>query len=479
MNLRALRSVDDAVAVARLLGYEATPRRIHGADLGLDGDVVALRTGASPAQGFGVLITELPSKPRSLKALGRRLVDRFHDQPLAIVGVRTGTEWSEAIVVRPRLIAGGAGAVSIAKLTIDPARPTANDVDVLRSIGWDATRPVEAQQRIDEALDVERVTRRFYQGLAQHHSAVLTALRQLAADMPGVAAGVSVAGGAERVALRIVTQILFCYFLQRKGLLERRSDWLTHQFKEFVRQGRQGYYQAVLEPLFYEALSRPLGQRPAPWNARSDIPFLNGGLFERTYVTTLELPDDVFSVDDGLLGFLDSWTFTISEEAADEHEVAVDPEMLRKVFENLVSDEEIRREGTVYTPRPVVQFMCREALVAHLERAADLDEQLARALVTDDDVFERQNRIEAADLARRVDDAVAGCRVLDPAVGSGAFPLGMLTEMVRLRRLALRAIARREPSPGELWSWKLHAVERCLYGVDMGRRSLAARTMST
>jgi hypothetical protein len=141
--------------------------------------------------------------------------------------------------------------------------------------------------------------------------------------------------------------------------------------------------------------------------------------------------------------------------------------MLGKVFENLVSDEEIRREGTVYTPRPVVQFMCREALVHHLQRAAGLTEVQARTVVTDDEVFEGIAPIEAASLARQVDAAVSACRVLDPAVGSGAFPLGMLTEMVRLRRLAYAAIAHREPTPGEIWNWKLQAVERCLYGVDV------------
>ncbi|MGO9179262.1 MAG: hypothetical protein ACLQHS_08305, partial [Candidatus Limnocylindrales bacterium] len=100
-------------------------------------------------------------------------------------------------------------------------------------------------------------------------------------------------GGTDRVALRIVTQILFCYFLQRKGLLEHRPDWLSRQYREFEGAGRHGFYQAVLEPLFYEALAKPLAERPTPWNERPGIPFLNGGLFERTYVATLPLPDEV------------------------------------------------------------------------------------------------------------------------------------------------------------------------------------------
>jgi hypothetical protein len=468
MNLRGLRSLADGLALAQLLGYDAPALPVDGSAFGIAGDAVRLRSHASPSDGFGILVGTVETRPRSLKSLGRRLIDTLHDRPLALLGVQDGgTDWSAAIIVRPRLIEGGAGAVSIAKLTIDPAQPTAHDVEVVRSLAWDASDPAGSQKRIDEALDVERVTRRFYEGLASHHQAVLAAVRVAAAAHPGVRDGVALGGGPDRVALRIVTQLLFCYFLQRKGLLERRRDWLSRQYREFIAAGRHGFYQAVLEPLFYDALAKPVAERSAPWNEHPGIPFLNGGLFERTYVSTLDLPDEVFSTDGGLLGFLDGWTFTVSEEAADEHEVAVDPEMLGKVFENLVSDEEIRREGTVYTPRPVVQFMCREALVHHLQRAGGLTEVQARAVVTDDEALERLEPIDAAAMARQIDAAVAACRVLDPAVGSGAFPLGMLTEMIRLRRLAHQAIAHREPTPGEVWNWKSHAVERCLFGVDI------------
>jgi hypothetical protein len=468
MNLRSLRSPADAVALFRLLGYDAPALPVEAAEFGVTAEATRLRSHADQSRGYGLLVGSLDRKPGSLKPFGRRLIDRLHDQPLAIIGVRDGgAEWSQAVIVRPRLIEGSAGAVSIAKLTIDPDRPTAHDVEVVQSLAWNSADPAGSQVRIDEGLDVERVTRRFYLELGRHHEALLAAVQTVADAHPGIRAGVDAGGGAERVGLRIVTQVLFCYFLQRKGLLERQPDWLTRQYRQLEAVGGHGYYQQVLEPLFYEALAKPVGERPSPWNEHPGIPFLNGGLFERTYVTSLPLPDEVFSIHDGLLGFLNGWTFTVSEEAADEHEVAVDPEMLGKVFENLVSDEEIRREGTVYTPRPVVQYMCREALVHHLQRSARFTEDEARRLVTDDDAITRLNPVDPAGLARRVDRAVEEYRVLDPAVGSGAFLLGMLTEIVRLRRLAHVAIAGDEPTAGELWDWKFHAVERCLYGVDI------------
>ncbi len=417
-----------------------------------------------------MLVAEIEETPRSLRTLGRRLVEQFHDRPLALLGVRNGaSQWQQLIVVRPRLIAGGLGSVSVAKLTIDVERPTAHDAEVVSELAWDAADAAGAHERIDRALDVERVTRRFFEGLNRHYQRLYAVVANAGARDASVIAGLERAGGADRVALRIVTQILFCYFLQRKGLLEGDRAWLSRQFQANLVRG--SYYRRILEPLFYEALARPHGDRPAEWE-RPGIPFLNGGLFERHYgAVSLPLPDEVFSTDEGLLGFLDGWTFTVSEEQADESEVAVDPEMLGKIFENLISEDELRREGTVYTPRPVVQFMCREALVPYLEREAGIDERSARELLLDDErlpaLAEAEGAERALSLARRLDDAVARIRILDPAVGSGAFLLGMMSELVRLRRLCHRLLEGREAGPRELWRWKLHAVERSLFGVDI------------
>lgn len=108
----------------------------------------------------------------------------------------------------------------------------------------------------------------------------------------------------------------------------------------------------MLEPLFYDALGTPLTRRRP---GMPDVPYLNGGLFERIYgPASLELPDAVFDLESGLLGYLDGWTFTVSEEMPEESEVAVDPEMLGRVFEHLAGEQSVREHGTVYTPRPVV-----------------------------------------------------------------------------------------------------------------------------
>jgi len=466
--LRGVRSPQDAVDVLlKPLGYEAPPQPLEEGYLGLPGTPTRVWTARQSHRGYGVLIAELHERPRSLRRLGRRLVDEFHDTPLAILGIDGTGSWHEFIVLRPRLIRHGSGAVSVAKLHVDVANPTRHDVEIINGLWWDATDPGGTQERIDEALDVEQVTKRFYKGLSKCHQRLLNEVTKLAGAGGQVSDGIAAAGRPERVALRLLTQVLFCYFLQRKGLLEGDRAWLSHRFRA---RRTSPYYQSVLEPLFYEALALPKSLRQGD-AAGLDVPFLNGGLFERHYgPVSLPLPDSLFGPDDGLLGFLDGWTFTVSEEAADEVEVAVDPEMLGKVFENLISEDEIKREGTVYTPRPVVQFMCREALVPYLQRHVGMAEDDARRLlINDDQLMElaEDSRPRAQQVARRIDDAAAGIRVLDPAVGSGAFLLGMMSELIRLRSLSYEALTGTAPGDDEVWRWKWDAIERSLFGVDI------------
>jgi hypothetical protein len=470
MLLRGVRSVDGALALLRALGYDTSIARPYDlTDVGLSG--VGTRLRAHQTRGFGVLVAEVDELPRSFKTVGRRLVDRFHDEPLVILGIRSTSSWSSFAIVRPRLVRGGGGAITIARLVVRPSLPTAHDVEVISRLAWHGAADDRANQRaIDQALDVERVTRRFFVELNGHYQRLVAAVAEVGQQNASLQAGVTRAHGPERVALRIVTQTLFVYFLQRKSLLGGRPAWLSDAYNAQLHQGG-GFYGEVMEPLCYEALSVPVDERSERWRSAA-VPFLNGGLFDRRYGgVSLPLPDDVFSTEDGLLGFLDGWSFTVAEERADETEVAVDPEMLGKVFENLISDDDRRNQGTIYTPRPVVQFMCREALVPYLQRTAQLSETEARALIDGDEPFahlmELTSPERSAEAARRVDTALTAIKVLDPAVGSGAFPLGMLSEIVRLRRHAHRVIDGAEPQSSTLHAWKLHAIQSCLFGVDI------------
>ncbi|MGB8264802.1 MAG: hypothetical protein WCE44_00570 [Candidatus Velthaea sp.] len=471
-DIRGIKSLSDAIALAYSLGYASEPANLDLQDLGIPGFThhAFLRSGKTKRQGYGVLVGEMAEIPRSLTGLGRAL-RTLHDHPLAIVGVSDSRgQWNRIFVVRPRLIKSGNGfAYRTGRMEVDVTAPTRHDAEVLSQLSWDPAAR-DPQIAVDNAFDVEAVTKRFFTGLRRHFDDIERSIVARTKADTGVFVGVGVAGGARRVAIRLISQVLFCFFLQRKGLLANDAHYLVSIWNK-SRIAKRKFHDA-LEDLFYETLSKPEGSRNKDV-AHAGIPFLNGGLFERAYGDVrLGLTDDLFDLDEGLLGFLTRWTFTLHEETPDETDVAIDPELLGRVFEHLVSDEEQAKHGVVYTPRPVVQFMCREALIAWLQgQRPGLSEAHARRLLSDNDglngLRDEVGAEEAANAALMLEDAIALVTILDPAVGSGAFLLGMLAEMIRLRQLVHVQIHQRPASPAEIHAWKLHAIENCLFGVDI------------
>lgn len=469
-RLLAVRSTDTAVALFAELGYNAPGRPFDADSVGLSGVSRALYLRSdlrSKRRGYGVVVAEADHKPPSLRPLARVLRERIHDRPLGVLGI-TGTagRWTHMIVFRPRL---QGRRVTLAKLEVDLAHPTQHDARVLEGLVWAGEA---SQAAIDRALDVEAVTRTFFSGLRSHYDRLRAAMTSALDSDVALRSQVKDLGDdpAERLALRVLVQILFCQFLQRKGFIEGRPDWLSWAW----HQKHGPYYQTVLEPLFYDALGTPRDRRRS---GLPSVPYLNGGLFDRPYGhLSVDLDDELFSLDGGLLGYLDGWTFTIAEEMPEEAEVAVDPEMLGKVFEHLAGPEAIKAAGTVYTPRPVVHFMCREALVPWLCQTAELNENQARHLLTDPaplpGLVDDLGTVAVADMAETLPAHLDGLRILDPAVGSGAFPLGMLAEIVRLRRICHLARHGDEAPAEAVHAWKLAAIEHGLLGVDIEPRAI-------
>ena len=197
------------------------------------------------------------------------------------------------------------------------------------------------------------------------------------------------------------------------------------------------------------------------------IPYLNGGLFDeaRDPAGPILIPDAIFDPNDvnGLLGFFNRYNFTIADDTPLEQDVAVDPEMLGKVFENLLEERDRGQSGSFYTPRPIVAYMCQEALAGYLEESAGIPRETTRALFDPD-----AETVLAADDAQRIDGALDTLTVLDPAVGSGSFLIGMLNEILRLRRAAYAALhADPEPDAQTLSDWKEAIIRDTLYGVDI------------
>ncbi len=281
---------------------------------------------------------------------------------------------------------------------------------------------------------------------------------------------------------RLLGRIMFLYFLQKKEFLAGDRKFLTKAYKA-MRPDHEDcdYYSGVLEPLFFETLNQ---QRPNYESRWGKIPYLNGGLFDRDYgpgirdaagqVTpkTIVLPNSLFDPGDpqSILGFFNSYNFTISENVAGDEDVAVDPEMLGKVFENMLAADERGKSGTFYTPRGIVQFMCAEVLSRYLADASSMTLEAIRELIElDADLPDKEfNDRISRDQARSLTKALDSLKVLDPAVGSGAFPLGMMQTILSVRQ----AVARREGMTVQrgslkLSQWKRDIISNNLYGVDI------------
>ena len=210
----------------------------------------------------------------------------------------------------------------------------------------------------------------------------------------------------------------------------------------------------VLEALFNDLNSENEKKQP-----QYRTPYLNGGLFERdaTDETAFPLPAKYMQ---SLLDFFASYNFTIDENDPDDAEVGVDPEMLGRIFENLLEDN--KDKGAFYTPKEIVSYMCRESLIAYLQ--TDIEDEATkeaiRQFVTTHDV----NALGTNNKFRQqVDEALKSVKICDPAIGSGAFPMGLLKELFQCRT-ALEGISQHQAA-----EIKKHIIQQNIYGVDIER----------
>ena len=271
---------------------------------------------------------------------------------------------------------------------------------------------------------------------------------------------------------RLLGRLMFLYFLQRKGWLGGRPRFLTDQFRAtFQRHSGEAtsgethyFYREVLEPLFFDTLNQRRPDHITRWDGIR-IPYLNGGLFDRSRdpAGDLLLPDSLFdpSNQGGLLEFFNRFNFTVADDTPLEQDVAVDPEMLGKVFENMLEERERGQSGSFYTPRPIVAYMCQEALAGFLDERGAVPRATARALFDPDAAVPLTPEQAAA-----LDAALARVTVLDPAVGSGSFLIGMMNEILWLKRRAAAAQGI-EVTPALVAGWKEAIIRDSLYGVDI------------
>ena len=255
---------------------------------------------------------------------------------------------------------------------------------------------------------------------------------------------------------KLMGRLVFLQFLQKKGWLGVGilDEWGSGD-SEFIQNlfahcdDKDHFIDEVLEPLFNDLNSDNDKKLP-----QYRTPYLNGGLFEQEVADEMDfpLPEKYMK---SLLDFFASYNFTIDENDPDDAEVGVDPEMLGRIFENLLEDN--KDKGAFYTPKEIVSYMCRESLIAYLQTGFEdeMTKEAIRQFVTTHQVQEH--------LPENTDQLLKDVKICDPAIGSGAFPMGLLKELF-LCRTALEGISQHQAA-----EIKKHIIQQNVYGVDIER----------
>lgn len=255
------------------------------------------------------------------------------------------------------------------------------------------------------------------------------------------------------------------------------------------------FFNEYLEPLFYNALNQKRGSTEYYQLFNCKIPFLNGGLFEPIYKydwqnVNVQISNEFFSNEDnkGLLDLFDMYNFTINEDEPLEKEVAVDPEMLGKIFENLLEVKERKSKGAFYTPREIVHYMCQESLINYLSNETEIPSEDIELfikygeIIKDIDInIDKKEDYKMPqtiiDNLEKIDNALENVTVADPAVGSGAFPLGMLNEIVKARSIIVEYMTKDliewqkedfiRDNKRDLYNLKKDAMKKSIFAVDI------------
>ena len=380
--------------------------------------------------------------------------------------------------------------------------------------------------KIETAFSVEALTKQFYRDLFEWYQWAVSDASNI--TFPNdTAIEDDDRDDIEKKIIRMITRIMFVWFIKQKELVPNRifdADFLSTILKDFDPYSKTegNYYNAILQNLFFGTLNRAIKDENGNTrkfassskrdvktlyryaelfsiseqeviNLFAEVPFLNGGLFEcldkTRYSDGVEqcynfdgfsrnnarfadgrfkhravVPNNLFfAPETGLISILSRYNFTIEENSPEEQQVALDPELLGKVFENLLGayNPETRetarnQSGSFYTPREIVNYMVDESLIAYLG-----NNDFVRSLFSSDFSFDEAE----AEEYKRTAERLKRVKILDPACGSGAFPMGLLNRIVEI----LERI-----SPDEnVYDLKLSVIENCLYGSDI--QSIAAQ----
>lgn len=329
----------------------------------------------------------------------------------------------------------------------------------------------EFHETIWNSFDFEPVNRKFYIELVESFKVLVIHLEKEYGKKSSVA-----------FTTRLLGRLLFIWFLRKKKIISDKFNY----FDINLIQNQIDFYRNSLEILFFETLNKDISDR-----SHSDkfTPYLNGGLFDINkndfyQDKKLTFPDGFFN---HLFHILNKYNFTVDESSPEFQHVAIDPEMLGRIFESLLAEEidettggsKKKTTGAFYTPREVVTYMCEEAVIQFLKNkipdTTDRDRRLQELIRLPESIFRDQDQnkrrdwkpyLESIQLALDGNEEVSGLKVLDPAVGSGAFPMGMLQVLVKIYT---RLDSKYEKNISQL---KREILSRSIYGVDINQTAI-------
>ena len=310
---------------------------------------------------------------------------------------------------------------------------------------------------VTDTFSVERLNKEFFKGYKEQYAKFLKLLEDKKQHRDYVK--------------KLLGRLVFLQFLQKKGWMgvpASNENWeggdknyLANLIERY--KGNDRILSDVLEPLFFDTLNKERVGDIADYRLGDNIkiPYLNGGLFDKDKIDALDI-DFPYSYFEDLMKFFNEYNFTIDENDPDDAEVGVDPEMLGHIFENLLEDN--KDKGAFYTPKEIVQYMCRQSLIQYL-KTHEPDEKYSLAIerLINESVVEPvlQNKATASRFIELLKDV----KVCDPAIGSGAFPMGILYVLYyALHHLQSHA----EPNKSfDSTKTKRNIIQNNIFGVDI------------
>jgi hypothetical protein len=350
--------------------------------------------------------------------------------------------------------------------------------------------PFEPQRTIHknlwDAFQLKEVNKKFYIGISDFFQELCQYLQK---HLPASASQGDVINSAQIFSNRLIGRILFAWFLKKKDIID-----INQNYFDTTGLSSSDYYSTKLKKLFFCTLNTPIEKRKPDGDLIT--PYLNGGLFE---ARPSDWPNDNISFPDGwfsrLFKHLDEFNFTTDESSPEYEQIAIDPEMLGRVFENLLATivpatssiaTERNNKGAFYTPREIVSYMCktslREFLKRHVGSEKDYDGIDRLIDLSDSDFLSQKSTglselwgIRSNKVQAQLIESLNNLKILDPACGSGAFPIGMMQLLVKTfdrlgavydaKILKMRLGISTEHY--DSYFAKLFIIKNCLYGIDI------------